>query len=198
MPFKIKPPLYSTWQNMLNRCSNPNHPQWKWYGRRGISVCERWNVYKNFAADMGSKPSPLHSIDRIDNDGHYEPENCRWATRVDQARNQSRTRFVIIDGIQYCAADLANMAGIKTDTILARVKDGLPYSEIISLKKRHHTISRADLYKGLELRAHRYRIRTHCKAGHEFTPGNTGQNSYGGRQCRECRRIGMAKLRARK
>jgi hypothetical protein len=74
---------------MIQRCRNPENPGWKNYGGRGIKVCERWRSFENFLADMGRKPSPLHSIDRFpNNDGNYEPGNCRWATRFEQRHNR--------------------------------------------------------------------------------------------------------------
>ena len=80
---------YICWQNMLRRCDNPKHESYKDYGGRGIRVCERWvRSYEDFLADMGRKPSRAHSIDRVDNDGNYEPGNCRWATRQEQRANQ--------------------------------------------------------------------------------------------------------------
>jgi hypothetical protein len=74
---------------MIQRCTNPQVPGFKDYGERGIKVCERWRKdFRAFLSDMGAKPSPAHSIDRINNDGDYEPSNCRWATATEQARNQ--------------------------------------------------------------------------------------------------------------
>lgn len=74
---------------MINRCTNERVPEFARYGARGISVCERWaSSYENFLADMGRKPSPSHSIDRIDNDDNYEPGNCRWATAKQQRANR--------------------------------------------------------------------------------------------------------------
>lgn len=84
---------YVVWSNMHARCSNPNRKEYKNYGGRGISVCERWNEFQNFLDDMGEKP-PRLSIDRINNDGNYEPTNCRWATASQQRQNQ-RPRSVV-------------------------------------------------------------------------------------------------------
>jgi hypothetical protein len=84
---------YRTWDAMLQRCSNPRNTRYKYYGGRGITVCERWRKFENFFADMGERPSGM-SIDRIDNDGNYEPGNCRWITQSQQLKN--RTRALIL------------------------------------------------------------------------------------------------------
>lgn len=96
-------PLYCTWANMLARCFDLNKPNYKDYGGRGITVCERWHHFKNFVNDMGPKPSKLHSLDRIDNDKGYSFENCRWATRTEQNKNKRvyRTSRTGVSGIRF-------------------------------------------------------------------------------------------------
>jgi hypothetical protein len=98
---------------MLRRCRNPNSAAYSWYGERGIAVCVPWQIFENFYADMGDPPLGL-SLDRIDNDGNYEPANCRWATPVEQTRNrrprkQKRRRSSLAELHAY-AASLARAA----------------------------------------------------------------------------------------
>ena len=93
-------PTYNSWYNMKTRCQNPNYPDYEYYGGRGIKVCERWQDFENFLADMGEKPEGL-TLDRIDNDGDYEPDNCRWATMKEQIQNRRNLKnqylFIAID-----------------------------------------------------------------------------------------------------
>ena len=89
-PVSKKTPEYVAWCNMRRRCSEPDNKSYRYYGARGIRVCDRWRSFEAFLDDMGPKPGPEYSIDRIDNDGHYEPGNCRWATAKQQSDNKRR------------------------------------------------------------------------------------------------------------
>jgi len=114
-------PLYRVWTSMKARCYRATSKHYPRYGGRGIRVCERWlNSFAAFAEDMGPRPSLLHSIDRINNDGHYEPENCRWATADVQSRNTSRTRLLEWDGRRMCLTDWAHHLGLVDPATLRR------------------------------------------------------------------------------
>ena len=87
---------HRVWKEMRKRCFNPKSSIWKYYGGRGISICARWSSFENFLADMGISPSLTHSIDRINPNGNYEPTNCRWATKKEQANNR-RNSLILKD-----------------------------------------------------------------------------------------------------
>lgn len=188
MPFRHPHPLYQTWLNMKQRCRNPRSPQFSHYGGRGIKVCARWDTFANFVEDMGEKPGPGYSVDRIDNDGNYEPGNCRWATSTVQNRNQRRTRRVEVGGQALEAVELAEVAGVKTDTITDRVRRGLLLPQVLqSGTTRDPDEWRASVRNANVASASRRREATHCKRGHEFTAENTQITRDGkGRRCREC------------
>ncbi len=110
---------------MRARCRYPKNNQFKDYGGRGISVCKRWDEsFKAFLEDMGPKPKPTHQIDRIDNDGNYEPENCRWATRKQNNRNKRNNRMLVVDGQKMGVPEASEKYGIQQKTILMRLYRG--------------------------------------------------------------------------
>lgn len=97
---------YNSWLSMKARCYNPNHEHFHFYGGRGIKICDRWlNSFENFLSDMGTAPSPTHSIDRIDNDGNYEQSNCRWLTHKEQCNNRRNNIYFTMDGITKTLAE---------------------------------------------------------------------------------------------
>lgn len=88
--YQTEHPLYNTWRMMRQRCTNPNHDAYPWYGAKGITVCDRWNSFTNFAEDMGERPEGF-TLDRIKSDQDYSPSNCRWSSVPDQIRNRTLT-----------------------------------------------------------------------------------------------------------
>ena len=136
-------PEYRTWRAILARCHNPNNQDYPNYGGRGIAVCERWRrSYQAFLSDMGRKPSPKFSIDRYpDNDGNYEPGNCRWASDAEQRRNKSTNRIVTFNGREMTLVDACFLAGIPPKIVSARLKYGWDVTRALVTPpdpKRHH------------------------------------------------------------
>lgn len=123
---ETRAPRYRIWVNLKQRCYNPKSRLYRLYGARGITVCDRWLAdYRAFADDMGERPSPAHSIDRIDVNGNYEPSNCRWATDKEQSRNRRDTRFVECDGIVADMASTAERLGLTYSTVSKRARRGV-------------------------------------------------------------------------
>jgi hypothetical protein len=114
---------WSTWQAMLNRCRNPNVNGYENYGGRGISVCERWLEFQPFYSDMGAPPKGA-SIDRIDNNGNYEPGNCRWATRKEQSTNRRNRREITHAGITMSLTEWARQLGVPRRLLQVRMDRG--------------------------------------------------------------------------
>lgn len=124
-------PTYLTWQGMIARCTNPSHVGYQRYAKKGITVCERWlTSFENFIADMGEKPKG-RSIDRIDNDKGYYPENCRWATAKQQCRNQDKTIMLTVDGVTKPLQDWADDVGAKHATIKERILNGWGHKDAV-------------------------------------------------------------------
>jgi hypothetical protein len=119
-------PEYRCWESMIRRCTNPKSTDFKNYGGRGITICDRWRAsFEAFYADVGSRPSPDHSLDRYpDVNGNYEPGNVRWATRTDQARNRRSNRIVEIDGEKMSLAEAAERTGTSYSTAKKRLHRG--------------------------------------------------------------------------
>jgi hypothetical protein len=128
-------PEWSIWRAMRRRCYEKNRKTYHRYGGRGITVCDRWLGefgYENFIADMGKRPSPLHQIDRIDNDGNYEPENCRWVTSKQNNRNRKSNHRVDWNGLNLTVSEWAEKTGISKVTILDRLKRGWTIERALS------------------------------------------------------------------
>jgi len=107
---------------MIQRCTNPDFPEYEHYGGRGITVCERWHDFANFLADMGERPSSKYSIDRFpDNNGNYEAENCRWATSREQGRNKRTNRIIEAFGRKQLLCEWAEETGLSPTLITARM-----------------------------------------------------------------------------
>ncbi len=124
--------IYERWLDMTRRCNNPSAHNYKHYGARGIKVCKRWKKFENFLRDMGLPPSSRHSIDRINNDGDYEPENCRWATQKQQTRNTRKNVFLVWNGERRCVAEWAEILKINPRTIYSRIRYGFPVARIFA------------------------------------------------------------------
>lgn len=123
----VSRPEYLVWHSMRFRCNDPRAGSYKYYGGRGIKVCERWEKsFANFFSDMGARPSNEHSIDRIDSNGNYEPSNCRWATLAVQAKNTSRCRKITFQGETLIMGDWASRFGINRHTLQYRLNQGWP------------------------------------------------------------------------
>ena len=119
-----KTPEYNAWVNMKARCLNPNHKAYSDYGGRGISVCDRWLNLENFLADMGSRPTAKHSLDRIDNNGDYSAENCKWSTKAEQSNNQRTNRLITIGCVTLNIAQWTKEMGFGQNVIKDRLKLG--------------------------------------------------------------------------
>ena len=123
-------PEYDVWDGMKRRCGDPASKDYERYGAKGITVSPRWlESFENFYADMGPRPSPLHTIDRIDNNGNYEPGNCRWATKEEQANNRSSNTLHNYQGQQKTTAELAKIAGMLPATLHQRLSNGMSLEE---------------------------------------------------------------------
>lgn len=114
---------YRVWAGMKARCSNPKSNNFSRYGGRGIRVCQQWlDSYDQFLKDVGRRPTPAHSLDRLDNDGHYEPGNVRWATPAEQARNRRSNHVIEFNGRRQCLQAWADELAISQTTLIERLE----------------------------------------------------------------------------
>ena len=128
---------YSTWSAMKSRCYNKNHIHYDAYGGRGIKVCDRWlgrEGFRNFYEDMFPKPDN-GTLDRIDNNADYCPENCRWSSKTEQANNTRRNKIIEYNGESMTAAQWARKIGIPYRTLLTRLRRGMPLGKALSSDK---------------------------------------------------------------
>ncbi len=126
-------PTYKTWQSMRSRCKHPYVVGYENYGGRGIKVCEKWQTFDGFLSDMGPRPDKNYSIDRIDVDGDYEPGNCRWASRAEQARNRTDSRNITYNGETMIVGDWAKRVGIGVVALINRIKVGWPLEDALTV-----------------------------------------------------------------
>jgi hypothetical protein len=142
---RAKTTEWNIWCGMRKRCTNPFDHKFADYGGRGIKVCERWSDFAAFYADMGPRPSAKHSIERLNNDGDYEPGNCCWATRSEQANNQRKNVFVEFDGKRMTVSQWETALGINAGALKLRLRRGWPIEEAMT---RPYTNSRKGIKHG--------------------------------------------------
>lgn len=120
---------YGVWGAMRSRCTLPSQKCFPHYGGRGIKVCERWQTFANFIADMGLRPTPKHTLDRINTNGDYEPNNCRWATRREQMRNTRKSKMLEYRGETRSLSEWVQLLGLSYPMVAARLKRGRSIEE---------------------------------------------------------------------
>lgn len=131
---KSKTRIYKIWKGIRKRCLSKTEKAYVNYGGRGIKICSRWNSFENFLFDMGYPPSISHSVDRIDNDGHYCPENCRWVTDTEQANNKRTNKMLTIKGKRMTLAEASRtFPSLSYSTIRARLRAGWSDEQAVGL-----------------------------------------------------------------
>ncbi len=170
-------PEFRSWAAMLSRCTNERLREYPQYGGRGIAVCDRWREFANFLTDMGRRPTAKHTLERLNVNGNYEPDNCSWATQAEQLRNMRRNIYVEINGQMMCVADAAKIRGIPLPSVYSRIRKlGWDPQAAIDAPRRGKNNS-------------------HCPKGHPYDV--TDKNGY--RRCGACKRAAAnARYHARK
>ena len=133
---------YKIWGGMIQRCTNPKTLAYRYYGGRGINVCAEWLSFTNFLKDMGIRPEGM-SLDRIDPDLGYSPDNCRWATSSEQQKNRRDTRLVQLHGSTITLAELSEKTGVSTRALEARIRRGWPDEELSMPPSKSNSITRS-------------------------------------------------------
>lgn len=126
---------YTTWCAMIQRCTNSNNPNWENYGGRGIKICTRWLKFENFLEDMGEKPKNK-TLNRIDNNGNYDPSNCEWSTCKEQNRNRRSNHLISLNGVTKTIVEWAEEIGFPYSTLNARLQRGMSDEEAITTPLR--------------------------------------------------------------
>lgn len=184
--------IYGIWSNMKQRCLNPKNHAWSYYGGRGIHVCDRWLYFVNFLSDMGIPTSGM-TIERINNNGHYEPGNCRWATREDQQNNRRVNHLIEWSGKTQTLSKWAKELGLTINTFSERIYSGLPLAKAMTPGKL--PLSMIGLTLGGKANGEKQRQKTHCKHGHPFSGYNLYIAKNGSRVCKKCRANRMIKYK---
>jgi hypothetical protein len=147
-------PEHWTWVAMRTRCNCPTYKDYAYYGGRGIRVCDRWQTsFENFLADMGPRPSSRHTLDRIDNNGNYEPGNCRWATWKEQSRNKRNSIYVEFEGERITVDELSHRTKIPVGTLHGRHKSGAPLLEPGRLRGESHPLTSLTVADVIDIRS---------------------------------------------
>lgn len=138
-------PMYLVWRGMRSRCENPNVKSYANYGGRGITVCDRWRTgdgtrsgFECYLSDMGDKPSPSHSVERVRNDLPYSPKNCVWATKTAQAKNRRNVHRIEIDGQILTLKDACKARNISVGTVMSRLNYGWTLQDALARPARKH------------------------------------------------------------
>lgn len=124
--------FYARWKSMVNRCTLPSDTNYHKYGARGIRVCARWLKFENFRDDMLPSFAPHLTIERIDNNGNYDPDNCRWATPTEQMLNTRRSKYLTLNGVSRRLRDWAGITGISYGTLQSRLKRGWSHEKALT------------------------------------------------------------------
>lgn len=171
-----KIPEYVVWQGMIARCHRQRNAEYRNYGGRGITVCDRWRGdFAAFIGDLGKRPSPTHTLERLDNDTGYCPGNVRWATQKEQSRNKRTNTRIELNGRTQTLIEWSEEIGINYKTLRYRLDQGWSVERALTTPAAFGSF---------------YRSKTHCPNGHEYNAENTYMRKGGARACRACRRKG--------